>query len=167
MRAFNTYGPAEATVVSTLRQFGARGDEIKSDKIGFPLPSVSAFVLRDDQPLMKHGVGELALGGPQLSKGYWNDPERSSGRFVWNIQYSRPLYMTGDMVRQLHDSSLEFLGRTDDLIKIQGIRVELSEIGFALRSCHPLVEQIEIQYLDRQDRPSKVIVAFLATPNLD
>jgi amino acid adenylation domain-containing protein len=167
MRAFNTYGPAETTVVSTFRQFGAAGDEVPSDNIGFPLASVSAFVMRDDQPLMRHGIGELALGGPQLSKGYWNDPERSSGRFVWNKQYSRNLYMTGDLVRQLHDGSLEFIGRTDDMIKIQGIRVELSEISFSLRSCHPLIEQVEIQYLDRQDRPSKVIVAFLAAPKLD
>ena len=166
MRAFNTYGPAETTVVSTFRQFGAAGDEFQSDNIGFPLASVSAFVMRDDRPLMRHGIGELALGGFQLSKGYWNDPERSAERFVWNEQYSRHLYMTGDLVRQLHDGSLEFIGRTDDLIKVQGIRVELSEIGFSLRSCHPLVEQIEIQYLNRQDRPSKVIVAFLATPKL-
>ncbi|CAD6589977.1 MAG: hypothetical protein ASARMPRED_004341 [Alectoria sarmentosa] len=167
MRAFNTYGPAETTVVSTFRQFGATGDEVQSENIGFPLVSVSAFVMRDNCPLMRQGIGELALGGPQLSKGYWNDPERSSGRFVWNEQYSRPLYMTGDLVRQLYDGSLEFVGRTDDLIKIQGIRVELSEIGFSLRSCHPLIEQVEIQYLKRGDRPSKVIVAFLAAPQLD
>lgn len=167
MRAFNTYGPAETTVVSTLRQFGATRDEMKSDNVGFPLRSVSTFVVRDRCPIMRHGIGELALAGPQLSKGYWNDPKRSSGRFIWNEQYSRHLYMTGDLVRQLHDDSLEFVGRTDDLIKIQGIRIELSEIGFSLRSCHPLVEQVEIQYLDRQDRPSKVIVAFLAAPKLD
>ena len=166
MRAFNTYGPAETTVVSTFRQFGATGDEVQSENIGFPLVSVSTFVMRDNCPLMRQGIGELALGGPQLSKGYWNDPEISSGRFVWNEQYSRPLYMTGDLVRQLYDGSLEFVGRTDDLIKIQGIRVELSEIGFSLRSCHPLIEQVEIQYLNRGDRPSKVIVAFLAAPKL-
>ena len=166
MRAYNTYGPAESTVVATLRRFGAPGDEGQSENIGHPLPSVSAFVMRDGLPVMKHGMGELALGGPQLSKGYWHDPERSSGRFVWNKQYSRNLYMTGDVVRQLYDGSLEFVGRTDDLIKIQGIRVELSEIGFALRTCHPLIEQVEIQYFDRKDRPSKVIVAFLAAPGL-
>ena len=166
MRAFNTYGPAETTVVSTFRRFGAAGDEVKSENIGFPLASVSAFVMRDDQPLMRHGIGELALGGTQLSKGYWNDPERSSERFVWNKQFSKHLYMTGDLVRQLFDGSLEFIGRTDDLIKIQGIRIELSEIGFSLRSCHPLIEQVEIQYLDRPDRPSNVIVAFLAAPKL-
>ena len=167
MRAFNTYGPAETAVVSALRRFGAPGDEFQSENIGFPLPSVSAFVMHDNLPTMRQGIGELALGGAQLSQGYWNDPERSSERFVWNEQLSKHLYMTGDLVRQLYDGSLEFLGRTDDLIKIQGIRIELSEIGFSLRSCHPLIEQIETQYLNRQDRPSKVIVAFLAAPTLD
>ena len=167
MRAFNTYGPAETAVVSTFRQFGAAEDEIQSENVGHPLPSVSAFVMRDGLPLMRHGIGELALGGPQLSKGYWDDPEKTAGRFVWNVQYSRYLYMTGDMVRQLHDGSLVFVGREDDLIKIQGIRVELSEISFGLQACHPLVEQVETQYLERQDRPSKVIVAFLAAPTLE
>ncbi|KAL8928057.1 MAG: hypothetical protein Q9172_001112 [Xanthocarpia lactea] len=167
MRAYNTYGPAETAVVSTLRRFGAADDKIQSENVGFPLPSVSAFVMRDGLPLMRNGVGELALGGPQLSKGYWHDPEKTAGRFIWNQQYARYLYMTGDIVRQLHDGSLEFVGREDDLIKIQGIRVELSEISYGLRNCHPLVEQIETQYLERKDRPSKVIVTFLATPKLD
>lgn len=166
IRAFNTYGPAETTVVATLRQFGAAGDGVQSDNIGFPLPSVSAFVMSNNQVLMRQGIGELALGGLQLSKGYWHDSLRSSERFVWNEQYSRHLYMTADLVRQLYDGSFEFVGRTDDLFKIQGIRVELSEIGFCLRSCHPLIEQVEIQYLSRKDRPSKVIVAFLAAPTL-
>ncbi|KAL2039087.1 hypothetical protein N7G274_008136 [Stereocaulon virgatum] len=166
MRAFNTYGPAETTVVSTFRQFGTPGDEILSSNIGFPLPSVSTFVIRNGHPVMKNGIGELALGGPQLCTGYWKDPVRSSGKFVWNEKLSRNIYMTGDVVRQLHDGSLDFVGRKDDLIKVQGIRIELSEIAFCLRSCHPLVEQIEIQYLNRQDRPSKVIVAFLAAPQI-
>ena len=166
MHAFNTYGPAEATVVSTFRRFGSLGDEIQSGNIGFPLPSVSISVMRNGRPVMKHSVGELAIAGIQLSNGYWRDPGQSSKRFVWNEEYSTWFYMTGDIVRQLHDGSLDFIGRTDDLIKIQGIRIELSEIAFALRDCDTNVEQIEIQYLERNDRPVKVIVAFLAAPEL-
>ncbi|KAL8805520.1 MAG: hypothetical protein Q9182_001889 [Xanthomendoza sp. 2 TL-2023] len=166
MRAFNTYGPAETAVVSTYRQFGAASDDVQSENIGFPLPSVSAFVMRGGLPLMRQGVGELALGGPQLSSGYWNDPAKTAEKFLWNEHISQKLYMTGDMVRQLHDGSLTFVGREDDLIKIQGIRVELSEISFSLRSCHPLLDQVDIQFLDRKDRPVKVIVAFLSAPKL-
>ena len=166
MRAFNTYGPAETTVVSTFRRFGAAEDETQSENIGFPLPSVSAYVMRNGLPIMKHGMGELALGGSQLSVGYWNDPDKTALKFVWNEKCSRRLYLTGDIVRQLHDGSFEFVGREDDLIKIQGARVELSEVSFALRFCHPLVEHVETLFLDREDRPSKVIVAFLSAPKL-
>ncbi|KAL9044907.1 MAG: hypothetical protein Q9214_001990, partial [Letrouitia sp. 1 TL-2023] len=165
--AYNTYGPAETTVVSTCRRFGAPGDLVHSHNIGFPLPSVSILVLRDGRAVMKQGIGELALGGVQLSKGYWKDPSKTSQRFIWNDHYLQYVYMTGDMVRQLYDGSLEFIGRTDDLTKIQGIRIELSEIGFALRKCHPLVEQVEVQYIGRQDRPVEVLVAFLAASNLE
>ena len=166
MRAFNTYGPAETAVVSTFRRFGAAEDETQSDNIGLPLPSVSAYVMRNGLPIMKHGIGELALGGSQLSVGYWNDPPKTALKFVWNETCSRWLYLTGDIVRQLYDGSFEFVGREDDLIKIQGVRVELSEVSFNLRSCHPLVEHVETLFLDREDRPSKVIVAFLSAPKL-
>ncbi|KAI4213651.1 MAG: hypothetical protein LQ351_003875 [Letrouitia transgressa] len=166
MWAYNTYGPAETTVVSTCRRFGAPGDLVQSHNIGFPLPSVSVLVLRNGRAVMKQGIGELALGGKQLSRGYWKDPSKTSQRFVWNDHYSGYVYMTGDMVRQLYNGTLEFIGRTDDLIKIQGIRIELSEVGFALRRCHPLVEQVEVQYIGRQDRPAKILVAFLAASNL-
>ncbi|KAL8704289.1 MAG: hypothetical protein Q9201_002543 [Fulgogasparrea decipioides] len=164
-RLFNTYGPAEATIVSTLRHI-PHGDRVQSANVGYPLPSVSAFVIQHGEVAFRNGIGELALGGPQLARGYWKDPTRTSERFVWNEHLQTTLYMTGDVVRQLHDESLEFIGRTDDLIKIQGIRIELSEIAHGLRSCHPQLRQVEVLFLERPDRPSKVIVAFLATPEL-
>ena len=162
-RLYNTYGPAEATVVSALRLV-PHGDTVLSANIGYPLPSVSAFVLHEGQPVIKNGIGELALAGPQLSTGYLNDPKKTSERFIYDDRLKLVLYMTGDIVRQLSDGSLEFLGRTDDLVKIQGIRIELSEIAFALRSCHAKVQQVEVDFLSRPDRPSNVLVAFLAIP---
>lgn len=162
-RLYNTYGPAETTVVSTLRLV-QHEDLIKSANIGLPLPSISAFVVHNGEVVIKNGLGELALGGHQLSKGYWKDLPKTRERFVWNDRLKTLLYMTGDIVRQLCDGSFEFIGRTDDLIKIQGIRVELSEIAFALRYSHPDIQHAEVLFLERADRPSKVIVAFLATP---
>ncbi|KAL8767688.1 MAG: hypothetical protein Q9209_005868 [Squamulea sp. 1 TL-2023] len=164
-RLYNTYGPAEATVVATLRLV-PHGDVVQSANVGVPMPSVSAFVIHDGKVVVKNGIGELALGGPQLSRGYWKDYTKTRERFVWNDRLQTTLYMTGDIVRQLYDGTLEFVGRTDDLIKIQGIRVELSEIAYCLRSCHSNVRQVEVFFLSRPDRPSKVIVAFLATPTL-
>ncbi|KAL8788977.1 MAG: hypothetical protein Q9213_001386 [Squamulea squamosa] len=164
-RLYNTYGPAEATVVATFRLV-PHGDVVKSANVGVPMPSVSAFVIHDGEVTVKNGIGELALGGPQLFGGYWDDYSKTKERFVWNDQLQTTLYMTGDIVRQLFDGTLDFVGRTDDLIKVQGIRVELSEIAYSLRSCHSDVRQVEVFFLSRPDRPSKVIVAFLAIPTL-
>lgn len=166
LRAYNTYGPAETTVVSTLRQFRGVVDPIPSSNVGLPMPSVTAVVIRDGSPVARGESGELALGGPQLSHGYWKDPTKTSEKFVWNLHMSTTLYMTGDVVRMSEDGSIDFIGRTDDLIKVQGIRIELSEIAFSIRACHSMVQQVEVQYLNRSDRPANVIVAFLAAPQL-
>mgnify|MGYP000902004013 CR=1 FL=1 len=164
MRAFNTYGPAEVTVVSTVREFGNEHRDIKSANIGWPLETVSVFVTKDQKTVMKNAVGELALGGPQLSDGYLNQEETTRRKYVWNEEAGQMLYYTGDLVRMLSDGSLEYITRVDDLVKLGGIRVELSEISFSLGGCHPLVEQVETLILSRPDRPAKVVVACLSAP---
>ncbi|KAF4993883.1 hypothetical protein FDECE_13287 [Fusarium decemcellulare] len=164
MRAFNTYGPAEATIVSTLREFGNEHKHVRSGNIGWPLKSVSVFVTRDNKFVMKNAVGELALGGPQLSPGYLDQGDTTKARYVWNEEAGQILYYTGDLVRMLADGSLEYLNRADDLVKLGGIRVELSEISFSLRCCHPLAESIETMVLNRPDRPNDAVVAFIAAP---
>ena len=164
-RLFNTYGPAETTVVSTLREV-RHNTTMNSANVGYPLPSVACFVMRNGRPVSRNSVGELALAGPQLSKGYWYDSQKSTSQFAWNSYLNHSLYLTGDIVREIYDGSLDFIGRTDDLVKVQGIRVEMSEIAYALRDCHPLVEQVEIMFLGRRDRPAKIIVAFLSASRL-
>lgn len=164
MRAFNTYGPAEATIVSTLREFGNECKAIKSANIGWPMDTLSVFVTKKQKMVMKNAVGELALGGPQLSPGYLNQPDVTSAKYVWNDEAAQRVYYTGDLVRMLADGSLEYINRVDDLVKLGGIRVELSEISYSLGECHPLVENVETCILNRPDRPSKVVVAFLSAP---
>ncbi|KAL4999159.1 hypothetical protein BDV10DRAFT_184570 [Aspergillus recurvatus] len=165
MRAFNTYGPAEVTVVSTIREFGNGHQSVKSANIGWPMSSVSVFVMsKDKRVLMKNAIGELALGGPQLSPGYLGQKDITDAKYIWNEEAGQRLYYTGDLVRMLSDGSLEYITRVDDLVKLGGIRIELSEISFALRGCHGLVEGVETMILSRNDRPVEVVVAFLCVP---
>ncbi|GME63927.1 Nonribosomal siderophore peptide synthase SidC [Neofusicoccum parvum] len=164
--AFNTYGPAETTVVSTLQQFGGANPDVPSSNVGYALPTIGAHVIRNDAPVLRQSIGELALSGPQLSAGYLDSPDKTADRFVWSPQLNCMLYKTGDEVRELHDGSLDFVGRVDDLVKLGGIRVELSEIEFALRGCHPCVAQVAVQHINRPDRVAKVVVAFLAAPRV-
>ncbi|KAF9885897.1 hypothetical protein FE257_012277 [Aspergillus nanangensis] len=164
MRAFNTYGPAEVTIVSTIREFGNEHNKIKSANIGWPMDTVSVFVMKNQRTVMKNSVGELALGGPQLSSGYLNQEDVTKAKYIYNEETSQTLYYTGDLVRMVSDGSLEYINRVDDLVKLGGIRVELSEISYSLGECHPLVENVETLVINRPDRPTQVIVAFLAAP---
>lgn len=164
MKAYNTYGPAEVTVVSTIREFGNEHKSIKSANIGWPMETVSVFVMKNQHIVMKNAIGELALGGPQLSPGYLNQKDVTEAKYVWNEEAGQRLYYTGDLVRMLSDGSLEYITRVDDLVKLGGIRIELSEISFAIRGCHPHVETIETLVLSRPDRPTQVVVAFLSAP---
>ena len=164
-RLYNTYGPAEATVVATVRHVQPH-EATQSSNIGYPLQSVTLWIINQGKIVIRGGVGELALSGPQLAEGYWDDGEKTSEKFIYIESCKRRVYMTGDIVRQLHDGSLNFIGRTDDLVKIQGIRIELSEIAYALRFTDPRIAKIAVDFLYRPDRPSQVIVCFLAVPQL-
>lgn len=164
MRAFNTYGPAEATIVSTVREFGNSHNKVKSANIGWPLDTLSVFVMRDQKIMMKQAVGELALGGPQLSPGYLKQEDITKDKYRWNDDAYQILYKTGDLVRMLADGSLEYINRVDDLVKLGGIRVELSEISYTLDDSHSLIENVETFVLSRSDRPVQVLVAFISAP---
>ncbi|KAF2753103.1 hypothetical protein EJ05DRAFT_490324 [Pseudovirgaria hyperparasitica] len=165
-RAYNTYGPAEATIVSTMRQFGADGDLHNSSNIGLPLPTVGAYVLKDGKPVLRGAQGELALSGVQLSPGYFKDPEIAAKKFVYNTMLDRRVYLTGDMVRQLSDGTFEFVGREDDLIKIRGIRMELSEIAYSIQECHSSVENAAVLFCAPTDTSGdeNILAAFVVSP---
>ncbi|KUI54199.1 Nonribosomal peptide synthetase 2 [Cytospora mali] len=178
-RAYNTYGPAENAVVSTMRRFfGKSRDQAKAANVGFPLNPCTAYVVHEVpipgsderrwELVPRYGVGELALGGSQVAKGYLSDPAKTASRFIQGGPgIDERIYLTGDMVR-LNDHGFEFLGRNDDLVKITGIRIELSEISAACASIKDeddAIEHVETLHLPRPDRENadhKVVVTFVS-----
>ncbi|KAG7451863.1 putative peptide synthetase [Guyanagaster necrorhizus] len=163
--SLNTYGPAEATIIATYRRF--RSNEItKAPNVGLPLPTVSCVAVKNERVLLRGAVGELALGGHQNARGYHNQLEMTLKKFI-NHPIAGKIYLTGDIVRFLHDGTCEFVGRNDDLVKLGGIRVELSEISAALGSCHLLAREASTMLLSRPDRPQKVVCTFISAPSLD
>ena len=134
---WNMYGPTETTVWSTAHRVA---DGHGSVPIGRPIANTQVYVLdARRQPLPAGVVGELAIGGAGLACGYWNQPELTADRFI-DSTFGR-LYRTGDLVRWRSDGVLEFLGRSDQQVKIRGHRVELAEIECALVR-HPAVRQV-------------------------
>jgi amino acid adenylation domain-containing protein len=84
-------------------------------------------------------AGDLYIGGQGLARGYWRDPGLTAERFVVHPATGERLYHTGDMGRFLPEGDIEFLGREDAQVKVQGFRVELGEIESTLAE-HPAVK---------------------------
>ncbi|WP_428229048.1 amino acid adenylation domain-containing protein [Flavobacterium sp.] len=130
----NIYGPTETTVVVCGFEFS---DNHPLTTIGKPLPNVEFYALDDQlKPVPNGEIGQLHIGGVQVSRGYFNQPELTAEKFVY---YTNPLgkkkrvYKTGDLVRILADGNTEFIGRADQQFKIRGFRIELSEIENTIR----------------------------------
>jgi surfactin family lipopeptide synthetase C len=134
VRLVNTYGPTEATVVTTTCELSGRTAPLRVP-IGRPVRGAEVYVLdRALQPVPVGIPGELFIGGAVVARGYLNRPQLTAERFIANpfVDGAR-LYRTGDSVRYLSDGNLEFLGRLDNQVKIRGFRVELEEIEQAIR----------------------------------
>ncbi|KAK7975300.1 SRP54-type protein [Apiospora arundinis] len=138
------YGPTEAAIHCTLQP--AFGRAYSEKCIGFPLETVSAFIIRiQDEAgpqmfeLLPVGeVGELALGGHQLASGYISRSEQTARVFV-DTKYGR-VYKTGDKALMRPDGSIECQGRVSEgQVKLNGQRMELGEIEHAIlrtTGCH-------------------------------
>ncbi len=150
-RLLNNYGPTENTVLATSgvqSVDGAQSMRVVVPDLGYPLPGVEVHLLdRHDQPVLPGAVGELALGGNSLARGYLARPAQTAERFVPHPfpsesasvattlpQAGARLYRTGDRARRRADGRLEFLGRSDHQLKLRGYRVEPGEIEALLRS---------------------------------
>lgn len=158
---YNLYGLSEATVFSTAAHIEFNVTDAPT--IGRPISNTRTYILdRNLQPLPVGALGELYVGGAGVGAGYLNRPELTSQRFMPD-PYSRDgrLYQTGDLARYRPDGNIEFLGRSDDQIKLRGFRIELGEIEAAL-TAHPLVQGAIVAL--RGAETNARIVAWLLSP---
>ncbi|MFD1539461.1 non-ribosomal peptide synthetase [Nonomuraea guangzhouensis] len=140
LKVTNTFGPTECSIGSVFHEVtDADADRIP---IGRAIDNTAAIVLDDDlNPVPVNTPGELYLGGECVGGGYLNDPERTARVLVANPFPQIPseeLYRTGDLARVGEDGLLYFIGRLDEQVKINGVRVELGDVASAVAG-HPLV----------------------------
>lgn len=133
-------GATEAAIWSICHPITTVEPGARSIPYGKPLANQRFHVL--DAFLREcptHVTGELYIAGAGLALGYLGDAERTAERFVTHSVTGERLYRTGDTGRRLDDGAIEFLGRVDRQVKLNGHRVELAEVEAALLT-HPAVE---------------------------
>jgi len=130
-------GATEASIWSIYHPIGRVEPDWKSIPYGRPLANQTFQVLDEAlEPRPEWVPGHLHIGGLGLARGYWRDPEKTAARFFVHPRTGERLYDTGDLGRSLPDGTIEFLGREDLQVKIQGYRIELGDIEAALAQ-HP------------------------------
>ncbi|MBC6431623.1 amino acid adenylation domain-containing protein, partial [Nostoc sp. HG1] len=158
---FNEYGPTEGTVWSSV--YHCQSPDITRVPIGRPIANTQIYILDTQlQPVPTGVPGEVYISGDGLALGYWQQPELTAERFIFNSfnkEAEKRLYKTGDLAQFLPDGNIHFIGRIDQQVKIRGFRIELGEIEFAL-SQHPEVK--EAIAIVREDEPGKQrLVAYI------
>ena len=159
----NVYGPTECTCICSAYTLG---DSDFADLEGLPTlgglnQNFDCCIL--DEEGNEASSGELCLIGPNVSAGYFNDPERTAAAFVTLTdpgRFMKRMYRTGDLVRE-REGKLYFLGRKDNQIKHMGYRIELEEIEHALVRL-PQIDQAAVLYQRGVAAAYGKIVAFAA-----
>lgn len=129
----NLYGPTEAAVdVSWYPAFGEELAQVRGSSvpIGYPVWNTGLRILDAMMHPVPPGVaGDLYLTGIQLAQGYLGRPDLTASRFIADpFAPGERMYRTGDVARWLDNGAVEYLGRSDDQLKIRGQRIELGEI---------------------------------------
>ncbi|MEV4189754.1 amino acid adenylation domain-containing protein, partial [Streptosporangium canum] len=154
-RLVNVYGPTETTIWSTAWEVPESPGEVV---IGRPIANTTVHILDPAGGPAPIGVpGELLIGGAGVATGYLGRPALTAERFVPGPDGAR-LYRTGDRARLRGDGTLEFLGRTDNQVKLRGHRIELGEIE-AVLDAHPAVRQAVVAV-----RGDRLIAFTVLTP---
>ncbi|WP_055698439.1 non-ribosomal peptide synthetase [Streptomyces silaceus] len=165
-RVFNEYGPTETAVGVCVHEVGAEDARPGPVPIGRPMDHAEVLVLDEDLEPVAVGVpGELHIGGTSLARGYAGAPDATAERFVphpFSPEPGRRLYRTGDLACVGPDGLIHCLGRVDDQIKVNGVRVEPEEIRAALLR-HPGVRDAAVVLVTDEERGDHLTACVVTT----
>ncbi|GAB19825.1 putative non-ribosomal peptide synthetase [Gordonia effusa NBRC 100432] len=165
-RIFNFYGPSETTVWATR----SRMTPGKPVTIGRAIGGFTARVLNQRlRPVPAGVVGELYLSAPGLARGYLGRAGLTASRFVAD-PFGAPgerMYATGDMVRLAESGDLEFAGRADHQVKINGQRVELGEIESVLADQPAVAQAVVIGVSDEESGRTRLVAYLVGGGDVD
>jgi len=145
-KLFNSYGPTENTIDSTLHVCCIEDGDKRSVPIGKCVDNSSCYVLDRNEKLVPFGVtGTLFVGGVGLSSGYLNREDLTDEKFIINpYKMDETIYNTGDLVQIDRDGTISFIGRSNSQVKVRGHRIELGEIEISLNNCEEISHAVVV-----------------------
>lgn len=131
---YNEYGPTEATVACSVHKYDPAQDVYGSVPIGKPIVNTDIYILDHHMNRVPQGViGQIYISGVGLAQGYVKNQTLTQQRFVNNPHQSDCLmYLSGDLGFINEQGTIEYVGRADNQVKINGVRIETGEIESAL-----------------------------------
>jgi acyl-coenzyme A synthetase/AMP-(fatty) acid ligase len=161
------YGPTETTIWSSAEKLSLSDNTVT---IGRPIANTEIYILdAQGQPQAIGELGEICIGGAGLSRGYVNDPQLTRKYFIElhaETSQSTRVYRTGDLGRWNDQGNLEFHGRLDHQVKINGFRVELEEVESVIRKL-PGVADVAVSGVGGPTNQKRLYAFVVAEPNLD
>mmetsp|Transcript_10015 Transcript_10015/g.34899 ORF Transcript_10015/g.34899 Transcript_10015/m.34899 type:complete len:815 (-) Transcript_10015:3046-5490(-) len=164
LKIFNGYGPTENCTFSTVYEYPIsfrKGSGI----IGKPISNTTCFVADENMLICEFNqVGELLVGGAGLGRGYIGMETLTAEKFIANPWGEGKLYKTGDLVKMLENYNLCYVGRIDDEIKRNGIRIDLPSLAGILESDDRISRACLLQAPNLQ--PVRIIAYIVACEQL-
>lgn len=157
---YNEYGPTEATVGCMIYEYSNTDkDNYASVPIGIPAANTKLYVLNDDLNLVPFGhIGQLYICGKCLAKGYVKLRNTNSERFIQSpFNSNEKIYKTGDLVKLHKNGIMEYIGRSDFQIKINGYRIEIGEIQSKILN-YPGIKDCFINVIEKDK--TKLLCAY-------
>ena len=164
----NEYGPTESVVGCCCFEIeGLSTRPSDAVPIGRPIANVQIYLLDENfEPVPVGVLGEIYIGGAGLARGYIGLSALTAEKFVpdpFSGRAGARLYKTGDLARYLADGTIEYVGRSDDQLKIRGFRVELEEIRAVLLE-HPAIRQSAIKVMHTEFDENQLVAYFVTEP---
>jgi amino acid adenylation domain-containing protein len=149
------YGPTEVTIFSSCKHIKSEETIIS---VGGPIANMQYYIVDEHMNLLPpNAIGEIAIGGDGVGKGYLGKPELTASKYIPNIFSNKKdaiMYLSGDIGKLLPSNEVMCLGRIDHQVKVRGHRIEIGEIEHALTSIKGIKSAIVLAKTD-------ILVAFI------
>lgn len=165
----NLYGASETLAKSFHRMKAPDTHMGHGALVGQPISNSALLIVKNNRLCNIGEIGEIHIKSPYITNGYYNDEERTRAVFIPNPLTGDPsdiVYKTGDFGRYTKNRSVEFAGRQDRQVKINGLRVELTEVEAAALSC-PGMSEVFVSLHTTPDLESRLICYYTETKTVE